>query len=98
MAESRTKMVGPVISDSRVAEAIVRAIATDNDQEPLVLDRGAYVRIGLPGTCRLTQATLDDELGDGELRVTAFENVMPSFAGRINVSEEEIVWYLEEKA
>jgi toluene monooxygenase system protein D len=94
-AEQRTRYVGPIISDSRVAEAVARAIATDNGQEPLLEDRGAYVRIGLPKTCRLTQASLDDELG-GDLALSAFESVMPSFAGRIKVSDDEIIWYLEE--
>jgi toluene monooxygenase system protein D len=95
-AQQRTRYVGPVISNSRVAEAVARAIVTDNGQTPLVEDRGAYVRIGLPSQCRLTQESLDEELG-GELRISAFETVMPSFAGRIKVTDDEIIWYLEEK-
>ncbi|UGS37217.1 MmoB/DmpM family protein [Capillimicrobium parvum] len=94
-AEQKTRYVGPIISDQRVAEAVARAIATDNGQAPKFEDRGAYVRIGLPTSCRLTQASLDEELG-GELRISAFESVMPSFAGRIKVSDDEIIWYLEE--
>ncbi len=87
--------MGPVISNSHVAEAVARAIATDNGQTPTFDDRGAYVRIGLPSECRLTQQSLDEELG-GELRISAFESVMPSFAGRIKVTDDEIVWYLGE--
>ncbi|MCW3007868.1 MAG: monooxygenase component MmoB/DmpM [Solirubrobacterales bacterium] len=94
--EQRTRYVGPIISDSRVAAAVARAIATDNGQVPVLEDRGAYVRIGLPTTCRLTQASLDDELGDGELSLSAIETVMPSFAGRIKMTDDEIVWYLKE--
>ena len=94
-AEQRTRYVGPVISNSQVAEAVARAIATDNGQTPMFENRGAYVRIGLPSECRLTQESLDEELG-GELRISAFESVMPSFAGRIKVTDDEIVWYLEE--
>jgi hypothetical protein len=94
--EERTRYVGPVISNSRVAEAVARAIATDNGQAPVLEDRGAYIRIGLPGTCRLTQASLDDELGDGELSLSAIETVMPSFAGRIKMTDDEIIWYLKE--
>ena len=93
--EERTRYVGPVISDSRVADAVIRAIATDNGQEPVLEDRGAYVRIQLPKVCRLTQASLDEELGE-EFPLAGFESVMPSFAGRIKVTEDEIVWYLEE--
>jgi toluene monooxygenase system protein D len=94
-AERKTRYVGPIISDQRVAEAVARAIATDNGQAPKFEDRGAYVRIGLPSSCRLTQASLDEELG-GELRLSAFESFMPSFAGRITVTDDEITWYLEE--
>jgi toluene monooxygenase system protein D len=87
--------VGPIISDSRVAEAVARAIATDSGAAPVLEDRGAYVRIQLPRTCRLTQASLEEELGE-EMPLSSFESVMPSFAGRIKVTDEEIIWYLEE--
>lgn len=96
MSAERTRFVGPIISDTRVAEAVIRAITTDNGQAPVLEDRGAYVRVQLPHSCRLTQASLDEELGE-EFPLAGFESVMPSFAGRIKVTDEEIVWYLEEK-
>jgi toluene monooxygenase system protein D len=96
MTEQRTRYVGPIISDSRVAEAVARAIATDNGQAPRLEDRGAYVRIGLPRSCRLTQASLEEELGE-TYTLAGLESVMPSFAGRIRVTDDEIVWYLEEE-
>ena len=89
-----TKLVGPVVSDMRIAAAVERAIAIDNEGEPVILDQGAYRRIQLPGTCRLTQASLEEELGEA-FTLSELERVMPSFSGRIRVSEDEIVWYLE---
>lgn len=96
MTEQRTRYVGPIISDSRIAEAVARAIATDNGEPPVLEDRGGYVRIGLPATCRLTHASLVEELGE-DMPLSGLERVMPSFAGRIRVTDEEITWYLEAK-
>lgn len=95
MSTESVRFVGPVISDARLAEAVARAIETDTGQAPVLEDRGAYVRIQVPTTCRMTQASLADELGE-EFPLAGFESVMPSFAGRIKVTDEEIVWYLEE--
>lgn len=88
------KLVGPVVSDMRIADAVAQAIATDNGDQPVIVDRGAYRRIQLPGMCRLTQASLEAALGE-PITLTALEQVMPSFSGRITVSDDEIVWYLE---
>jgi len=84
------------VSNTRVGEAAVRAIATDTGQEPFVENRGAYLRIQVPVRARMTQASLAEELGE-EMPLAAFEQVMPSFAGHIKVSDQEIVWYLEER-
>lgn len=94
--EGTTRFVGPIISDTRIGEAVARAVATDNDSAPIVEDRGAYCRIQLPTMCRLTRATLEEELGE-EMPLTSLEGVMPSFGGRIRMTDNEIVWYLEDK-
>jgi toluene monooxygenase system protein D len=96
MATENTRLVGPVVTNARIGAAAVRAIATDTGQQPLVQDRGAYLRIQVPLRARMTHASLEEELGE-EMPLSAFEQVMPSFAGRIKVSDDEIVWYLEEQ-
>lgn len=91
------KLVGPVISDGEIADALIYAIEQDNDgKEPLVEDHRGYVRIHLPRYCRVTQASLEEALGR-PFKLAQLENAMPSFAGRIKYGDDEIVWYLEGK-
>ena len=88
------KLVGPVVTDGELADALIYAIEQDNDgAEPIVEDHGAYVRVHLPDYCRVTRASLEEALGR-PFKMTQLELAMPSFAGRIKYGEEEIVWYL----
>jgi toluene monooxygenase system protein D len=91
------KLVGPVVNDSDIADALIEAIERDNPgQEPVVQDHGAYVRIHLPRRCRVTRASLEEALGR-PFKLAQLETVMSSFAGRIDYGDEEIVWYLEQE-
>ncbi|HWV84149.1 MAG TPA: MmoB/DmpM family protein [Capillimicrobium sp.] len=97
MSAEETRLVGPAITDPRIADAVARAIATDTGAEPVIDSRGGYLRVQLPLRARMTQASLEEELGV-DMPLARFEQHMPSFAGRIKVSDDEIVWYLEEQS
>jgi toluene monooxygenase system protein D len=95
--QTHVKMVGPVVRgmDADLAEAVITAIETDNpDVDVEVDDQGGYIRIHTPNHCRMTRASLEDALG----RTFPLHRLEPSlagFAGRMNVSDDEIVWFLE---
>jgi len=94
---THVKMVGPVVRgmDSALADAVIEAIQDDNpgvdgDGD----DQGGDIRNGTPQRCLLTRTSLEAALG----RTFALHRLEPSlagFAGRMTVSDDEIVWYLE---
>jgi len=94
---THVKMVGPVVRgmDSALADAVIEAIQDDNPGVDVdVDDQGGYIRIGTPQRCLLTRTSLEAALG----RTFALHRLEPSlagFAGRMTVSDDEIVWYLE---
>jgi toluene monooxygenase system protein D len=94
---THVKMVGPVVRglDGNLADAVITAIEIDNpDVDVDVDDQGGYIRISTPQRCVLTRASLEDALG----RSFALHQLEPSlagFAGRMTVSDDEVVWYLE---
>ncbi|HEX7661878.1 MAG TPA: MmoB/DmpM family protein [Pseudonocardiaceae bacterium] len=95
--QTRTKMVGPVIRgmDADLADAVIAAIETDNpDAEVAVEDEGGYIRVGIPGHCRLTRQSLEEELGRS-FPLHRLEPSLAGFAGRMKVDDNEVVWYLE---
>ncbi len=94
---AHVKMVGPVVRglDPVLAEAVVSAIEVDNpDADVVVDDRGGYIRIGTPNQCRLTRASLEDALGR-TFRLHQLEPQLAGFAGRMQLTDDEVVWYLE---
>lgn len=95
--DSHTKMVGPVVRglDANLADAVITAIETDNpDSEVHVDDQGGYIRIGTPHTCRMTRASLEDALGR-PFRLHQLEPQLAGFAGRMKLTDDEVVWFLE---
>ena len=94
---AHVKMVGPVVRglDGNLADAVITAIEVDNpDVDVEVDDQGGYIRICTPRRCRMTRASLEDALG----RTFPLHQLEPSlagFAGRMTVSDDEVVWYLE---
>jgi hypothetical protein len=54
--------VGPVLQSGSVANAIVAAIK-DLNQDVLVVDRGAYVRVLVPQCCIVTRSAIEKHLG-----------------------------------
>ena len=85
--------VGPVFRMCDEIESIVRAIQDDNPAETVqIVDCGAYVRVQRSGLLRLTLVSLQRHLGAG-FEMSQLESIMSAFAGRIQTSSEEVVWY-----
>jgi hypothetical protein len=83
--------VGPVLIRGPVADALVLAIRALNE-EVEVVDRGAYLRVLVPGHCRLSRAAAEARLGASFHLPADLEEVMPSFKGRLFINEEEAIW------
>lgn len=99
MTEARVKMVGPVVRgmDADIADAVIEALEVDNpDSEVIVDDRGGYIRISVAQQCRLTRASLEDALGR-DFELSQLEPSLSAFAGRMRLSDDEVVWYLDRK-
>ncbi|MEM1597781.1 MAG: MmoB/DmpM family protein [Pyrobaculum sp.] len=89
-------LVGPVFMKRELAIYATLAIAEDNpDTFVGVLDRGLYIRV--VGNKRLTlrRRTLEDLAGRAVRFPGEVEEMMSAFAGKIRVTGEEILWYLE---
>jgi hypothetical protein len=86
--------VGPVLESGEMAQAIISAIRAQNDRVD-VHDRGAYLRVLVPGACRVTRLAIEEALGRPFVLPGDLEGLMPSFKGQLAVSEDEVSWTLE---
>lgn len=84
-------VVGPILAAGRVADAIIAAIRKEN-VGVRINDRGSYLRVLVPGGCRVSRAAIELELAQVFRLPSDLEQVMPSFAGRFQVSENEAAW------
>lgn len=86
--------VGPVLRMSDAIPAVVRAIEDDNPGTQMeTIDRGAYMRIQAPIRLRVTRDSIERNLGRA-FEMRELEAMMAAFAGRIDTSTDEIVWFL----
>jgi toluene monooxygenase system ferredoxin subunit len=83
--------VGPVLRAGRTADALVAAIHEQND-DVSVLDRGSYVRVTAPGSCRVTRDAVERHLGAPFHLPGDLEIVMPSFEGRLALDDDSATW------
>ena len=83
--------VGPVLESSDVGRAIVAAIRCEND-DVVVEERGAYVRVGVFGRCRVSGAAVARELGRPFRLPGDLEQAMPSFVGRLSLDSDGATW------
>jgi MmoB/DmpM family len=83
--------VGPVLRSGSVADAVIAAIR-QHHAETVVVDRGAYRRVLVPGRCVVTRVAIEAHLGRPVRFPGDLEKVMPAFQGRFTVSEERAVW------
>ncbi len=87
--------VGPVLRMSDDVDAIVAAIVDDNPgQEIDVIDRGAYTRVSGAGELRLTRESIERNLGR-PFEMRQLEGLMSAFAGRIEMTSQEVRWRLK---
>lgn len=88
--------VGPVLIQGPLADALVDAIRSAHP-DAQVIDRDAYLRVLVPGVCRLNRAAVEARLGTSFHLPGDLEEVMPSFRGRLSISEEEAIWHAGSK-
>ncbi|MER3424398.1 MAG: toluene monooxygenase [Nitrospiraceae bacterium] len=90
-------LVGPVLRgvDGDLIDAVIAAAELDNPgTEVVVDDHRGYVRVHTPRRFRLTRATLEAVLGR-PFQLGELEPSLAGFAGRLQQSDDEWVWYLE---
>lgn len=87
----RLPPVGPVLHPGTVASAVIAAICELNP-EATIESHGAYLRVLVPGQCKVTRAAIEAHLG-AEFRFPAdLEAYMPAFAGRLTLRHDEACW------
>jgi len=85
--------VGPIVRAGEVAEAVAEAAIIDNpDKEVTVEANGAYSRIYTNDELIITRETIEEELGHA-FKMTELEVNLASFAGRIEVTEDQARFY-----
>ena len=83
--------VGPVLLSGRVSDAIVSAIRQQN-AGVRVTHRGSYLRVSVSSRCEVRAEVIAGLLGEPFRIPQDLERVMPSFRGRLVLSEELAVW------
>jgi toluene monooxygenase system protein D len=89
--DAETARVGPVLTRGPLCDAVVAAIRELN-REVEVVDRGAYLRVLVPGRCWVSREAIERRLGEPFALPADLEEVMLSFAGRLSINEQEAVW------
>jgi toluene monooxygenase system protein D len=83
--------VGPVLQSGAVADAIVAAIK-DLNQDVLVVDRGAYLRVLVPRRCVVTRAAIEKHLGRPFRFPGELETVISAFKGSLELNQNDAAW------
>ena len=83
--------VGPVLQSGPVANAIIAAIE-DLNQDVMVVDRGAYVRVLVQRCCIVTRSAIEKHLGRPFRFPGELETVMSAFKGSLQLSQDEAAW------
>src|ERR1700704_2490637 len=83
--------VGPVLQSGAVATAIIAAIK-DLNQDVMVVDRGAYVRILVPRCCVVTRSAIEKHLGRSFRFTGELETVMSAFKGSLQLNQDDAAW------
>jgi MmoB/DmpM family len=95
-AASVYEHVGPVLQAGAVSDAIVAAIK-DLNQNVLVLNRGAYLRVLVPGKCIVTRKAIEKHLGRSFRFPGELETVMSAFKGAIVLTEGDATWQFKDR-
>lgn len=83
--------VGPVLQSGPVANAIIAAIK-DLNQDVIIVDRGAYVRVLVPRCCVVTRSAIENHLGRPFRFPGELETVMSAFKGSLQLNQEDAAW------
>jgi hypothetical protein len=83
--------VGPVLQAGTIATAIVSAIK-DLNEDVLVVDRGAYVRVLVPARCIVTREAIEKRLGRSFRFPGELETVMSAFKGSLQLTQDGAIW------
>jgi toluene monooxygenase system protein D len=83
--------VGPVLQAGSVANAIIAAIK-DLNQDVLIMDRGAYVRVLVPQSCVVTRSAIEKHLGRPFRFPGELEMVMSAFKGTLELNQDDAAW------
>src|ERR1700722_14839653 len=86
--------VGPGLQATPFADGIIPAVEEGND-EGVVRDEGAYLRVLCPAICRLTRAAVEAETGYPVRFPGDLEIIMSSFAGGVDMTGDAAVWWLD---
>lgn len=85
--------VGPVLQAGTLANAIIAAIK-DLNQDVLVVDRGAYLRVLVPHRCVVTRSAIEKHLGRSIRFPGELETVMSAFKGSLQLNQDDAAWHL----
>lgn len=88
--------VGPVLQSGPVANAIIAAIR-DLNQDVIVVDRGAYVRVMVPRYCVVTRSAIEEHLGRSFRFPGELETVMSAFKGSLQLNQDDAAWRFERR-
>lgn len=95
MSQTRSASdVGPVLEANDAGRAVVVAIQRLN-ADVRVQDRGAYLRVSVPGSCVVTRRAIEDVLGRALDWPSGLELVMPAFQGLLSLDDERAEWRFE---
>jgi toluene monooxygenase system protein D len=83
--------VGPVLQSGPIANAIIAAIK-DLNQDVVVVDRGAYVRVLVPRSCVVTRSAIENHLGRPFRFPGELETVMSAFKGSLQLNQDDAAW------
>lgn len=87
----RLQYVGPVLEAGFPADAVVAAIQRLN-QNVIIEDHGAYIRVLVPNVCRVTCQAIEENLGHPFHLPGDLEQIMCAFKGMIKLTSAEATW------
>jgi hypothetical protein len=91
ISEKTYDHVGPVLQSGSVTNAIIAAIK-DLNQDVIVVDRGAYMRVLVPRCCVVTRSAIEKHLGRSFRFPGELETVMSAFKGSLQLNQDDATW------
>lgn len=87
--------VGPILRQGALAKAVAEAAEADNPGKSITVDdKVAYLRISTDGEMVLRRETIEEMLGK-PFRMSELEVELSSFAGRIDMTADQVRFYFE---